>query len=102
MSIYQGFDLTNPNDVHLLGEGLHLYLAGSHRPSNSRALNRMDITQRDTFGYILGQMDRDQEFYGIVAMLIDLRGEDDRVILRAAEDVLEYGQNLEVGLTCLY
>ena len=98
MFTYQGFDLTNPNDARLLGEGLHLYLAGNHRASNNQALRRMDATQRETFRSILGEMGRDQEFNGIVAMLIDLRGEDDRVIVRAAEDVLKYEQNLEVYL----
>ncbi|PVH87806.1 hypothetical protein DL98DRAFT_525096 [Cadophora sp. DSE1049] len=89
---YPGFDMTNPDMVRLLGEGLHLYLTGNHRASNNPALGRMNNTQRETFQLILGQMGRDQLFHGMAGMLIDLRHEGDRVLLRAAQDVQRYEQ----------
>ncbi|KAK0113899.1 hypothetical protein ONS96_014749 [Cadophora gregata f. sp. sojae] len=92
---YPGFDLANPNMVRLLSEALKLYLEGNRRTTNNSALGRMDGTQRATFQRILGQMESDEEFRGIVSMVIDLRHESDREVLRAAEDLTRYVQVTE-------
>ncbi|KAH7382996.1 hypothetical protein BKA64DRAFT_712838 [Cadophora sp. MPI-SDFR-AT-0126] len=92
---YPGFDLTNLEMIRLLAEGLQFYLDGNHRATNNPALGRMGRTQRQTFQQILGQMGRDHQFHGMVNMLIDSRHEGDRVLLRAAQELLRYEQVLD-------
>ncbi|KAH6721089.1 hypothetical protein BKA61DRAFT_567695 [Leptodontidium sp. MPI-SDFR-AT-0119] len=92
MAAFPGFNLTDVSTIRLLARALSLYASGNHRNSNNDALRSFDAVQRSTFSRILGEMERDQSFEGLVRELLRRQHQSDRTIVQLAADLLSYGE----------
>ncbi|KAL2063997.1 hypothetical protein VTL71DRAFT_4491 [Oculimacula yallundae] len=96
MAGFQEFDLTNTFTIRRLAHGIALYLSGNRRSSNNEVIRSFNDAERTEFARIMGQMEVDARFNGLIRELLAVRDQGDKVLILSAEEILNY---LEHGQT---